>query len=72
MLQNMTGLELEKFMKRNDVSAVDIAAALKMHPNTILKFLKGFPARRSTTAAFERYIASVKKRQSGGLKTAGT
>ncbi len=73
-LVSMKAAELEKFMKENDVSAVDIASALKMHPVTIERFLKGESARRSTKAAFERFMSSFSKKQqhSGGVKSPGS
>lgn len=54
----MSAAELDKWMKKYNVTAVDIASALKMHPTTIDKFLKGAPVRRSTIAAFERFMES--------------
>lgn len=70
----MKAADLLRWMKENDVRDVDIASALKMHPVTIQRFLKGESARRSTVAAFERFVASYSeskvKHGSGAKKAA--
>lgn len=68
----MKAVELKKWMEKNDVTEVDIASALKIHPITIYRFLKGKSVNRSTLAGFERFISSFSEKQPGGLKTTGT
>jgi hypothetical protein len=53
----MSATELRSWMKKHDVTEVDIAAALKIHPVTVQRYLKGKSVHRSTKAALERYVA---------------
>lgn len=62
---------LKTWMDRKGLNAVDIASLLKIHPDTVERYLKGKPARRSTVAAFQRLVASksadTAKRRSLGI-----
>lgn len=63
----MTVPELKAWMKKFGKSEVDIASILKLHPNTVIRFLKGKPAHKSTVAALERMVS-----ESNGGKPSGT
>ena len=68
----MKPAELNRWMKENDVTAVDIASALKISPVTIFRFLKGKSVHRSTLAGFQRLVASHSKNiqaTTGAIKT---
>lgn len=52
----MSVSDLKKWMERNEMTPIDIAAALKIHPNTVNNFLKGKRVHRSTRAALERLV----------------
>jgi hypothetical protein len=43
-------------MLRNDKTVHDIAYALRIHPQTVYRYLSGKPVQRSTKAAIERLV----------------
>lgn len=43
-------------MKKNEVTEIDIAAALKINPITVKRFLAGRPVQRSTKANIQRFV----------------
>jgi hypothetical protein len=59
----MSAEEFENWMTRNNVTSVDVAAALKIDPITVKRFLKGMRVRRSTLDGFERFRAERDKRE---------
>lgn len=53
----MSARELKRWMDANDVTAVDIASALKISPDTIERFLAGkTQPHRGTLASIERFV----------------
>jgi hypothetical protein len=50
--------ELKKWMAKNDITPVDIAAALKINPRTVERFLMGENVHRSTRAGLTHYVNS--------------
>jgi plasmid maintenance system antidote protein VapI len=53
----MSGKEFGDFLKQHGLSAVDVAAATKIHPATVSRFVKGARIHRSTLAALESYAS---------------
>ena len=71
----MTVTELKAWMKKFGKSEVDIASILKLHPNTVVRILKGGRAHRSTIAAIDRMIADSRLTEQSsmpGSKATGT
>lgn len=52
---------LSQFMKRNGLTEVDVAAAVKCNPVTVSRFLKGTKVSRMTLAALERFVQDYSK-----------
>jgi hypothetical protein len=70
----MKAFELKKWMRENEVTELDIAAFLKIHPMTITRYLNGenLP-RRSTLDGYKRFIAWFEnKTKQPGVKATGT
>lgn len=56
----MSRTDFKTWMDRNGLNEIDVASLLKIHPNTVTRFLKGDPKmRRSTLAMFERLMTDV-------------
>ena len=53
---SMSAVEFKKWMKDRGLTEVDVAAALKCSPVTVVRFLKGKSVLRSTLASFERFV----------------
>jgi hypothetical protein len=53
----MSAADLKSWMSQKDKRVVDIAAATRIHPNTIQRFLSGKRVHDSTKTAFARLIA---------------
>jgi plasmid maintenance system antidote protein VapI len=54
----------KEWMERNDLTPIDIAAALRIHPNTVLNYIKGKVVLRSTQAMLERFVESYEQSKS--------
>jgi DNA-binding transcriptional regulator LsrR (DeoR family) len=54
----MSATKLAEWMKAKDKTAVDIAAALKIHPITVQRYLKGKKVQRIIQAQLENLVAS--------------
>lgn len=52
----MSAEDLKQWMTRTGKNEVDIAAALKMDPITVKRFLKGKSVHRNTRARLEEYV----------------
>lgn len=52
----MKATDLEKWMRANKKTAVDVASITRLSVNTVLNFLARKSIHRSTLAAFERLV----------------
>lgn len=69
----MKSFELQRWMKLNDKTVVDVASATKVHPQTVQRFLKGLTTRPSTREAFRRLVfESLSANNIGGFKAIGS
>ena len=50
--------EFKRWMERSELSVIDIAYQLQIHPQTVYRFLKGKPVHKSTKVALERLALS--------------
>lgn len=51
--------EIRKLLKERNLSNVDVAAATKLHPQTIASFLLGQKTHKSTQLLIEHYVLSI-------------
>lgn len=65
----MSVAEIKAWLDKNGKSAVDIAAATKIHPVTVSRYLNGGRCFRSTVAAIENYIKSQIPKTEGKAAT---
>ncbi len=61
----MSSSDLEHWMKTKGKTAVDIAAALKIDPTTVKRFLKGKTVRPIIQAGLERLMAEDPAKRQG-------
>lgn len=67
----MSLAELRKILELNGLNAVDVAAATKLSPQTVHKFLKGGSIHRSNAFLIETYARQVQEsKRASGAKTA--
>lgn len=61
----MSAADFKKWMERNELTVLDIAHALQIHPQTVYRFLQGKRVQRSTKAAIERLAMAQKQAIAG-------
>ncbi|TXH13499.1 MAG: hypothetical protein E6R03_11225 [Hyphomicrobiaceae bacterium] len=59
-MKAMTPSLLRKWMTENDKTAVDIASATKVHPQTVQRYLDGKSVRRIIVDALTRLVSDEK------------
>lgn len=62
---------MKRVLESNGLTAVDVAAATKIHPQTVQKFLNGGSLHRGNILLIETYVKKVQAAKiSAGAKTA--
>lgn len=55
----MSAAEARRVCEANGLTAVDVAAATKIHPQTVQKFLKGRQVHRGNALLIETYLRQI-------------
>lgn len=66
----MKAVELKRFLDAQGLTVVDVAAATKISPNTIYRFLRGLSIHRGTLFLLESYVKQTQLARVSGAKTA--
>lgn len=53
----MSATEFKSFLERAGLTVIDVAAATKIHPQTVTRFLKGGRVHISTRTILEHFVA---------------
>ena len=53
----MTATDFKSFLERAGLTVIDVAAATKIHPQTITRFLRGGRVHPSTRTLIEQFVA---------------
>lgn len=67
----MSSTDLKRFLDARGLSVIDVAAATKIHPQTITRFLKGQTVQKSTLFMLETYVKQVQAKISGAKTATG-
>lgn len=62
---DMSAIVLKQALELTGKTIIDVAAATKIHPNTISRYLKGEKVNRSTETLLEQWVQKHSKASDG-------